>query len=102
MPLPTTASKGSDFEPSKYNEAAVDKAIRSCKTASSVERLTSIPELKHRAAATIIEMNYYPTRFDERIHIYEEVHPRRPILDLPFLDSEFNEVVFLDELKRNS
>jgi len=40
--------------------------------------------LSARAARTVIEMNYYPTRFPQRPNVYADVHPREPRLDLPF------------------
>ncbi|MCP4438287.1 MAG: M23 family metallopeptidase [Aureispira sp.] len=98
--LPTPPeSKEHNFQPSVYNADRVEEAINACKTAKSREKITAHEELKYRAAHTIIEMNYYPTRFESRINIYEQEHPRKPSLDLPFSIEDFDGVVFLDEMK---
>ncbi len=86
------------FEPSVYSEQAVEEAIDACKTASVRERLRGIASLSARAAQTIIEMNYYPTRFQKRINLYMETHPRTPRLDLPFAKEDFDGLVFVDDL----
>ena len=98
MPTPPNETGSTDFTPSVYVAQQVDAAIASCKTASSRARLSAVEELKYKAAQTIVEMNYYPTRFPEPIHIYDKVYTRTPQLDLPFLAIDFNQVVFLDEL----
>lgn len=86
------------FVPSIFDEAMVAKAIASCKTASVRARLEGIKELKLRAAETIIEMNYYPTRFTQRVNVYHRTHPRVGVLDLPFPKEEFDGAVFMDDL----
>ena len=99
LPLPfDQASASENFAPSVYVESKVAEAIASCKTASVRERLSSIKDLKHRAAETIIEMNYYPTRFTKRVNVYDKSYPRKPLLDLPFSKEEFDGVVFMDEM----
>jgi hypothetical protein len=50
------------------------------------------------AAHTLVEMNYYPTRFPHRANVYADTHPRRPRLDLPFSRDAFDGIVFADEL----
>ena len=72
--------------------------IAICKTESVRQQLSAIPTLKERAAQTIIQMNYYPTRFDERHNIYDQTYPRTPSLDMPFSETAFDGIVFLDEL----
>lgn len=99
VPLPATdATQTEDFEESAYDEQRVTDGIAACKTAASRERISAIGPLWERAAALIAEMNYYPTRFDERISPYADVHERRPMLDLPFPASDFDGIVFADEL----
>jgi hypothetical protein len=60
--------------------------------------LAAISTLKERAAQTIIQMNYYPTRFDERQNVYDKEYSRIPSLDMPFSETAFDGIVFLDEL----
>jgi murein DD-endopeptidase len=87
-----------DFNPSVYNEERLIEAINICKTPFARERILANQHIKHKAAHLIIEMNYYPTRFDKRLNIYDKEHPRQPLLDLPFKGSEFNDIVFLDDI----
>ncbi len=97
--LPTSASDNSvSFTPSEYNEEKVDRMIAECKTQSAGDILSAIVPLKHKAAHTIIHMNYYPTRFDYRVNMYKKDYLRKPRLDLPFKSEEFDGLVFLDEL----
>jgi hypothetical protein len=72
--------------------------IAGCKTASERERLMQIKNVEERAANTIIQMNYYPTRFDVKLNPYVKTYKRAPRLDLPFSSKAFDGVVFLDEL----
>ena len=97
LPAPATAGKDS-FTPSVYHAANVEQAIENCKTPFVRERLMQHDLLELRAAHTIIEMNYYPTRFTKRINVYDKTYPRTPRLDLPFSSSEFQQVVFLDDV----
>lgn len=97
--LPASATDSeSSFIPSVYNQENVLRAIGFCKTAGVRTQLMQhlLPEL--RAAHTIIEMNYYPTRFTQRVNLYNKTYPRIPRLDLPFSGSQFQEVVFLDDV----
>jgi murein DD-endopeptidase len=86
------------FSPSVYDEDAVARAIAGCKTPSTRARLSAIDSLARRAAHTVAEMNYYPTRFAERVGVYEQAHARAPLLDLPFSTERFDGVLFVDEL----
>lgn len=97
MPAPPVDNV-SDYEPSQYLHDRVEEAINCCKTTAVRERLKSIADPQKKAAHTIIEMNYFPTRFTRRLNVYAATHQRLPVLDLPFLKTEFNEVVFLDEV----
>lgn len=97
LPTPPDNSEH-NFQPSIYNEEKVAQVIDICKTEKSRDELNSHKELKYRAAHTIIELNYYPTRFDTRINVYDKEYPRTPRLDLPFAKEDFDAVVFLDEI----
>lgn len=98
LPVGVKEENKVDFEPSLYNEERLSKMIATCKTASVRADLEAITNLKERAAQTIIQMNYYPTRFDERDNVYDQKYARRACLDLPFDPMVFDGVVFLDEL----
>lgn len=97
-PAPCTDVSECAFVESVYDEVHVDRAIESCITQRSRTRLAGIKELNVRAAHTIAEMNYYPTRFPERINLYQQEHPRQGLLDLPFDRNLFDDIVFADEL----
>jgi len=98
LPLPTHGDGVDAFEPSAYSEERVGDAIASCKTGSRREALLQIEPLATRAAHTIAEMNYYPTRFTRRVNVYADIHPRLSHLDLPFSCDDFDGVVFADQL----
>jgi len=98
LPKPQDGPVDEPFAPSTYDADAVDAAIASCITASVRERLSGIEPLSIRAAELISQMNYYPTRFPERIPVYAESHPRTPTLDLPFGSDRFDGVMFVDDL----
>jgi hypothetical protein len=97
-PMLEPEESASSFFESLYALEHVDQAIAACLTKSSRRRLCSIKDPNIRAAHTIAEMNYYPTRFPERINLYQQVHPRQSVLDLPFDKDLFDGIVFADEL----
>ncbi|MCB9256740.1 MAG: M23 family metallopeptidase [Chitinophagales bacterium] len=86
------------FTPSTYDAQKLAEAIQLCKTKRSRDRLLAIKDPYYQAAELLLEMNYYPTRFEKHIHIYPEVFPRIAHLDLPFSSEDFDQVVFLDEV----
>lgn len=97
MPAPPMDTHGT-YTPSQYLHHQVEEMIASCKTSTVRERLGGIQDPQKKAAHTIIEMNYFPTRFTKRLNVYAATHVRQPVLDLPFLKEEFDDVVFLDEV----
>jgi murein DD-endopeptidase len=97
-PTPNADDSDSPFSESLYREEHVDQAISSCLTAKSKHRLAGIHDLNIRAAHTIAEMNYYPTRFPGRVNLYQQTHPRQGVLDLPFENALFDGIVFADEI----
>jgi hypothetical protein len=103
LPIPVVAAEieaeeDFPFQPSVYNEKTVAQMIAICKTKSVREQLSAISTLKEKAAQTIIQMNYYPTRFDERHNVYDKEYLRVPSLDMPFSETDFDGIIFLDEL----
>ncbi len=99
--LPTPMRDEVDSEPwspSVYDDEAVARCIAACKTARVRSRLLAEPDGAQRAAELVAEMNYYPTRFPAHPRVYAERHPREATLDLPFEASDFDGVVFVDEL----
>jgi murein DD-endopeptidase MepM/ murein hydrolase activator NlpD len=99
LPAPAGEESRDDaFAPSDYSDEHVGEVIAGCKTTSTREQLRQIEPLAVRAAHTIVEMNYYPTRFARRVNVYAEANPRTPRLDLPFSGDDLDGVVFADEL----
>ncbi len=97
--LPTPANGGgAAFVASSYREEQVAALIAACKTETVRAELCTTQPLQQQAAAVIIHSNYYPTRFRERINVYDQTYERRPRLDLPFSAQAFDGVVFLDDL----
>lgn len=99
-PAPQSAEGDGEIPVSGFAPQAVEALVASCKTLSVRRDLEAIEPLADRAAQVIIGRNYYPTRFDQRIHPYAQKHPRRECLDAPFLASDFDAVVFVDELQK--
>lgn len=97
--LPTPANGGgAPFVASSYREEQVEALIGACKTPSAKAVLHATQPLAQKAAATIIHSNYYPTRFEQQINVYDQTYERQPRLDLPFSVEAFDGVVFLDDL----
>jgi murein DD-endopeptidase MepM/ murein hydrolase activator NlpD len=88
----------SHFVQSEYNSNLVMEAIDACKTPSVKTRISMLSSLEEKAVQVIIEMNYYPTRFSKHVSVYSTTYLRKPMLDLPFSASDFDGVVFLDDL----
>jgi murein DD-endopeptidase len=89
----------SQYTPSAYDATKVALAINRCKTPFVKERLSSISDIATRAVHTIIEQNYYPTRFVQHTNVYANDYPRQAMLDLPFSSVDFDGLVFLDDLR---
>lgn len=98
LPSGAPFSKGENRTISVFNKSKVEEAISKCKTWRSRERLNGYKSLHEKGTYTVIEMNYYPTRFNERINVYDRYYERKPILDLPFRKKDFNKIVFIDDL----
>jgi murein DD-endopeptidase MepM/ murein hydrolase activator NlpD len=86
---------------SAFQLEAVDRVIQSCLTSKVRDQLMAIADPYLKACHTIIQMNYYPTRFPKRENLYLQHYPRRSALSLPFSKQDFDGVVFLDELPNN-
>lgn len=87
-----------DFKPSVINEDNMAKVIDSCKTQKVKDYLNSIDHPRFRAFETMMNMNYYPTRFSVKLNLYDQDYPREGRLDLPFYANEFDGVMFMDDL----
>lgn len=82
------------FTPTAWDEALVTRAIDACHHAAARDAIAAHPTLAERAMAVLMQQNYFPTRFSERISLYPEPHPRRPTLTLPFSSRDFDDITF--------
>jgi murein DD-endopeptidase len=87
----------SGAEPTAWDDRLVEAAIAACDVASVRDELRAIPPLGVRAMAVLFQMNYYPTRFSQRVNPHGASWPRTPRLDLPFRASDFVGIVFPDD-----
>ncbi len=85
------------FEPSAYDVDRLEAGLAACITESARARIGAVEPLWQRAAHLVAEMNYYPTRFPNRIAPYDREHERLPLLDLPLSRDAFDDVVLIDE-----
>lgn len=99
-PRPPPSVEEGSYEPSAWDADGVAARIAACKTPSVRERLAAVPELALQAALTVIESNYYPTRFEQRPAMYDRRWEREQRLDLPFRPDVFDGAVFVDEPER--
>ncbi len=97
-PKPYVGDGHQEFTPSSYDSEKVDMAIDGCITEKVRRRLSSIIDLRIKAVETIMEMNYYPTRFPSRVNIYGPKYECLPLLDLPFSKEKFDDIVFMDNI----
>ena len=99
--IPTPLRRGAPaepFRPAVFDEPATRRAIVSCRDPDVRTRLAKISALEDRAPQVVIEQNYYPTRFTQRISVYSKLSPRLPVLSLPFHAEDYDGVVFFDEV----
>jgi len=98
-PTPAAPEDLSDdrFEPTAWNERAIDAVIAACRHPGAREEIAGAVTLVERAGAALMQMNYFPTRFDRTrlVSLYPRTYRRAPLLDLPFSHVDYDGVVFL-------
>lgn len=77
------------FEPTEWDEAAVEATIRGCLDSEVRASLASERELAVRAMDVLFQRNYYPTRFADRPPLVRTEHAREPRLTLPVRADEW-------------
>ena len=92
--LPVDAVRGRD----EFDPARIEVVLAACRHEETRGAVQAIDTSERRARFLIAEMAYYPTRWADRGSIYRRVHPRRERLSMPFAASEFDGVVFRDEI----
>lgn len=88
------------YEATAWNEDAVDAAATACHHAGARREIESAPTLEQRAGAAMMQLCYFPTRFDrERLgdgfSLYRDRFAREPRLDLPFSHRDYDGVYFV-------
>lgn len=89
-----------DYEPTAWDERALDRAIEACIHADARREMRSSASLLERAGAVLMQWNYFPTRFDRArlgrdFSLYATPSTREPRLDLPFSVDDYDGVCFL-------
>ncbi len=102
-PTPARADERDDasYEPTEWDERAIDAVIAACRHEEMAGEIAGAPTLEQRAAAALLGLNYFPTRFDraalgEGFSLYRRAFAREPRLDLPFSYEDYDGVIFLD------
>ena len=101
-PTPATGPDLEDdrYEPTDWDEAAIDRALGACRHPETRREIEEAPSLPERAAAALIGLNYFPTRFDQAalgpsLSLYRARFDREPRLDLPFSHRDYDGALLL-------
>jgi murein DD-endopeptidase len=93
LPVPPgereAAPSPSTFEPSRFDEHAIEIAIDACRDPDWRAHFRSIDSLHQRAGELIVQMNYRSAMFERHVDIYAEPSTRRPALDLPYRAEDY-------------
>ena len=85
-----------EFTPTTFDEEAVAEVLAACRDRKLAAQLEAVEDPAMRAMDTIFHMNYFPTRFELHRSVYQEEHPRTPLLDLPFCAEDFVGIAHVD------
>jgi len=88
-PAPCEGKGNHDFEPTDWNEKALDNGITACRDPEERARLRSIPGLDRRAIELLMLRNFRSPLFDGFPPVYPKSFDRQPRLDLPFSSDDF-------------
>lgn len=88
-----TVDDDSSFQPSVFDSAGVEAAIRACRDPEFRELALSLAPLYRRAAEVMFVRNYRLAMFEAFPALYATEGERRPCLDLPFRREDFDGVV---------
>lgn len=90
-PVPSSGSEADPpFEATRWDAAAIDETIASCRDEALRAELASEPEPDRRAMSALFHRNYFPSRFGARRRLHAEAHSRAPWLTLPFRAEDFD------------
>lgn len=88
-PVPHDGPRDEAFNPSPWNAAAVEDAAAACRVPAVAADLRAEPDLERRAMNTLLQLNYFPNRFERRPELLSTRFPRQPRLTLPFRAQDF-------------
>lgn len=87
----------SEMVPTPWDGEAIEAAIGACRDPKMRAAFRREIDLGRRGAQVLFTMNYFPTRFERRHHLYTARYERQPMLDLPFKAEDFVGIVHLDD-----
>jgi len=100
-PIPCSATDlaDHDYEPSEWDDDALDRCVAACLHDGAREEIRDASTFEQRIGAALMQVNYFPTRFDRRrlgdgFSLYRRAFPREPRLDLPFTAGDYDGVSF--------
>ena len=96
--FPVFEDQEDDYIPSEYDVEKVDAGIQACLDPHVRLALESGQTLEEKASHLLMQQNYYPTRFSQRISPYTSEAQRSERLRIPFSSQDFERVVFRDEV----
>jgi hypothetical protein len=92
---PVPGRSDDDYEPTEWNERAIERAIECCAHEGARAEIADAPTREERIGAALMQVNYFPTRFREFNEcFYAKTFPREPRLDLPFSFEDYDGVMF--------
>ncbi len=101
QPLPASEADESDddYEAPRWDEAAVAAAAAACVHPRARQEIERAPTLEEQAGAAMMQLAYFPTRFDraalgDGFCLHHERFGREPRLDLPFSRRDYDGVYF--------
>lgn len=81
-----------DYIETQWNERALEEALAACRHDGARAEMKRAATLYERVGATLLQLNYFPTRFTAIPELYSEAFPREPRLDLPFSHEDYDGV----------
>ena len=96
--LRASADDGPAPSADDFDAARIDAVLAACVHAETRAHVEGLAGQEQRGRFLVAEMAYYPTRFPDRRSIFRASHARSERLSMPFSVSDFDGVVFRDEL----
>ena len=89
-PLPAPATCDLGYQPAAYDEANLERMVDGCRSPALRASLRALAgDVRALGAELLFQTTYFPTRFTERLAVYQRDYPRRPMLSLPLLAEDY-------------